>query len=147
MSSRCASGSKSLRVTVQGGVSPSASCSRLVSRIAVPLVARTCPRMAPCTAPLKDASRRTSAVAPASAGPILDRGCARRRGVVRPGRRNGPFQPNKESSSGGWQGPPRQGADVSTHVQQRGSYLLELIAPLGGTLHEFGERRGGTRDG
>ena len=81
----------------------------------------TCPSVAPRTAPLKDASRRASAVAPARAGAILDRGCARRRGVVRPGRRNGPFQPNKETGSGGWQGPPRQGADVSTHVQQRGS--------------------------
>src|SRR5271168_4958692 len=29
---------------------------------------------------------------------ILDRGCARRLGVVRPGRRNGPFQPNQETS-------------------------------------------------
>src|SRR5271168_3806411 len=92
----------------------------------MPFVARTCPRMAPCTAPLKDASRRTRAVAPASAGPILDRGCARRRGVVRPGRRNGPFQPNKETWAGGWRRPPRQGADVSTHVQQRGSNLFEL---------------------
>ena len=79
--------------------------------------------MAPCTAPLKDASRRTSAVAPARAGAILDRGCARRRGVVRPGRRNGPFQPNKETWAGGWRGPPWQGADVSTHVQQRGSHI------------------------
>ena len=33
--------------------------------------------------PLKDASRRTSAVAPARAGAILDRGCARRQGSGR----------------------------------------------------------------
>ena len=29
---------------------------------------------------------------------ILDRRCARRRRVIRPGRRNGPFQPNRETS-------------------------------------------------
>lgn len=77
--------------------------------------------MAPRTAPLKDASRRASAVAPARAGSILDRNCARRLGVVRPGRRNGPFQPNQETRSGGQRATVRQGADVATHVKQRGS--------------------------
>jgi hypothetical protein len=53
--------------------------------------------MKPCAvlAPLKDASRRASARWPAA---ILDRGCARRLGVVRPGRRNGPFRQAKKGS-------------------------------------------------
>src|SRR5271166_2527313 len=36
MSSRCACASKSARLTVQGGVSPNASCSRAVSRMVGP---------------------------------------------------------------------------------------------------------------
>ena len=53
-------------------------------------------------------------------GMALDRGCARRLGVVRPGRRNGPLQPNQETPSGGRGALARQGADVTTHAKQRG---------------------------
>ena len=71
--SRRAAASKSLRVTDQGGTMPRASCSRLVSRMAVSRIAPTCPSVAPCSPPsrtLRAARRWPSA--------ILDRGCARR---------------------------------------------------------------------
>src|SRR5271168_3823054 len=96
MSSRRASGSKSLPVTDQGVVKPNASCSRLVSRIAVPPRSPDLPEAGAVLAAVKDAARRASARWPAA---ILDGGCARRPGVVRPGRRNGPLQPNQETAA------------------------------------------------
>lgn len=53
--------------------------------------------MAPCSPP-----SRTLCAAPRRGGlaAILDRGCARRLWGVRPGRRNGRFQPNQETQSG-----------------------------------------------
>src|SRR5208282_5809330 len=52
MSSRCASASKSARLTVQGGVSPNASCSSAVSRMVGPLSLRpSCSSLAPCSPP------------------------------------------------------------------------------------------------
>ena len=68
-------------------------------------------------APVKDAARRTSARWPAA---ILDRGCARRRRDIRPGRRNGLCQPNKETSVGGRSGLAKQEGIVTTHAKQRG---------------------------
>jgi len=44
-------------------------------------------------ATVKTATRRNAVAQRA----ILDRGCGRRRGDVRPGRRNGACQPNKET--------------------------------------------------
>src|SRR5271157_1971205 len=52
MSSRCACASKSLRLTVQGGANPNASCSKAVSRMVGPLSFRpSCSSLAPCSPP------------------------------------------------------------------------------------------------
>src|SRR5271167_3122537 len=52
MSSRCACASKSLRLTVQGGANPNASCSKAVSRMVGPLSLRpSCSSLAPCSPP------------------------------------------------------------------------------------------------
>src|SRR6516225_1335626 len=79
-------------MTAHGGTNPNASCSRLVSRMAVPsAVAPACPRLGPCSPPsrtLRAASRGPTA--------ILDRGCARPPQELRPGWRNG-SQPNRET--------------------------------------------------
>ena len=54
-----------------------------------------CSRMAVGGAALKDAARRQRG----SLTAVLDRGSPHRRQTIGPGRRNGPVQPNKETSS------------------------------------------------
>src|SRR5271165_560145 len=118
MSSRCAWASKSLPLTVQGAVRPSACCSRVVSRMIGPWrAARPVRSVAPCSPPSRTLRAARRARWPAA---ILDRGCARRLGVVRPGRRNDPCQPNQETLPNGRHWLARQGALVSTHARQRG---------------------------
>ncbi len=89
MSSRCASGSKSLRLTVHGGASPNACCSKEVSRMFGIPHSPGLPEPGDVLAAVNDAARRKR-WPPA----IIDRGYARRLADVRPGRRNGPRQPN-----------------------------------------------------
>src|SRR5271167_2120226 len=73
--------------------------------------------MASCSPP----SRTLRAAQARWPSAILDRGCARRLGMVRPGRRNGPFQPNQETSQVGRAVPHGKGSAVaSTHAKRRG---------------------------
>ena len=65
---------------------------------------------------------------------IPDRGCARRLGDVRPGRRNGACQPNKETSGSRKHRLTQQGAVVTTHAKQRGGFshwaLRQPVKPM-----------------
>src|SRR5271155_2184204 len=81
--------------------------------------------MASCSPP----SRTLRAAQARWPSAILDRGCARRLGVVRPGRRNGPLQPNQETSQVGRALPFGKGYEASTHSKQRGGFdsLYEAI--------------------
>ena len=72
---------------------------------------RARPRQARC-APLRGGLR-----------PCLTAAARGARGVVRPGRRNGPLQPNQETPPTGRRGSARQGAIVTTHSKQRGGVL------------------------
>src|SRR5208283_3297784 len=135
ISSRRASGSKSLRLTVHGGVRANASCSRVVSRMIDP------PHAARPARAWRRARRRQGRCAPLRGGPGEEAGAIPRVrlrrpegrllttpargtwGVVRPGRRNGPCQPNQETRSRGQHRLAKQGEDVSTHSQQRGSRI------------------------
>ena len=105
------------------------------SRIAVPRVTR----LVQASRHTQSPSRRLRAAPARSVGKTpglshgsspragLDRGCVWPPGVVRPGRRNGPFQPNRETRSVRWvRDLARQGADISTRVKERGSmYRVE----------------------
>src|SRR4051812_21164297 len=96
MSIRLASGSNWLLVTVHGGGRPSACCSRVVSRMVIHPQAPILTQPGAVLAAVKDAKRRAKgAVAkrPSLTAPARAALC-----VVRPGRRNGPFQPNKETT-------------------------------------------------
>ena len=64
-------------------------------RTAADPMTRLCSSLAPCSPPSS-----TPRAAPRWPSAMLDCGCARRLGVIRPGRRNGPYQPNKETSYG-----------------------------------------------
>src|SRR5277367_725138 len=72
--------------------------------------------LAPCSPP----SRTLRAAQARWPSAILDRGCARRLGVVRPGRGNGPFQPNQETRQVGRAAPSSKGSPPSTHAKRRG---------------------------
>src|ERR1700733_13266301 len=100
-SRRWASASKCALTTVHGGGRPSACCISVVSFKPAPsassLWGPSRSSLAPCSPP----SRTLRAAQARWPSAILDRGCARRLGVVRPGRRNGPFRPNQETSQVG----------------------------------------------
>ena len=87
--SRCGSPSRaaSVRAPVAAGWYRASSC--LLSPLDLVL------SVAPCSPPSRTLRAAHGGWWPAA---ILDRGCARRLGVVRPGRRNGPFQPNRKTS-------------------------------------------------
>src|SRR5271169_1599602 len=76
--------------------------------------------MASCSPP----SRTLRAAQARWPSAILDRRCARRLGVVRPGRRNGPFQPNQETSQVGRAAPSSKASPPSTHAKRRGGNNL-----------------------
>src|SRR5271170_7121136 len=91
--------------------------------------------MASCSPP----SRTLRAAQARSPSAILDRGCARRLGMVRPGRRNGPFQPNQETSQVGRAVPHGKGSAVaSTHAKRRGGNFTQRRTSMNGQddLHQ-----------
>src|SRR5271170_4027383 len=87
--------------------------------------------MASCSPP----SRTLRAAQARSPSAILDRGCARRLGMVRPGRRNGPFQPNQETSQVGRAVPHGKGSAVaSTHAKRRGGKRIRPLVEITSTI-------------
>jgi hypothetical protein len=56
-----------------------------------------------------------------------DGGCARRPGVVRPGRRNGLFQPNQETSAGRQRRCAKQEGVIATHAKRRGGVFRDHL--------------------
>src|SRR5277367_1847768 len=75
---------------------------------------------------------------------ILDRGCARHLGVVRPGRRNGPFRPNQETPQVVRTVTAGKGSPASTHAKQRGGLNFDRHRQLTQKLlPNFLERKSG----
>src|SRR5271155_2218739 len=90
--------------------------------------------MASCSPP----SRTLRAAQARWPSAILDHGCARRLGRGRPGRRNGPFQPNQETSQVGRAVPHGKGSAVaSTHAKRRGGQFLIYQAVYTGWVTEL----------
>ena len=63
--------------------------------------------------------------------PSLTAAARGRLGVVRPGRRNGPFRPNQETSQVGRAVPSGKGSAPSTHSKRRGGLFLLLCRATG----------------
>ena len=112
---------------------------QVVSRIAVASAPAPGPSMAPCTPPSRTL-RAAQARWPAA---ILDRDCARRPGVVRPGRRNGPFQPNQETSQVGSAPLTKQGKTfLPTPNSEEAFFQIRSRPAVATAYHQWRARRG-----
>src|SRR5271169_3386668 len=123
------SASKCAPTTVHGGGRPSACCISVVSFKPAPSASSRWGPSRSSLAPRSLPSRTLRAAQARWPPAILDRGCARHLGVVRPGRRNGPFRPNQETPQVVRAVTAGKGSLASTHAKQRGGQLtLNLLA-------------------
>src|SRR3984885_10274314 len=139
-SRRWASASKCALTTVHGGGRPSACCISVVSFKPAPSASSrwgpSCSNLAPRSLPSRTLRAALARWPPA----ILDRGCARHLGVVRPGRRNGPFRPNQETAEVVRAVTADKGSLASTHAKQRGGTNKHVVDVLEGTKPAFDNR-------